>query len=146
MAKLPVDLTKVEAAGDFPVYPEGSYTLEVLKADQSIAKSSGQPKLQVQFSIIDGPDGSNEWSGRSLVRSYSLSEKALPFLRRFAEACGVDSNMLSDFDDQLLIGAKIRAMITQQEYQGRMTNQVNSEVALNGQSNIAPAPTGLTPA
>lgn len=140
MARIPVDLRNVEAAGDFPIFPDGDYTLSVKDVEQGTS-NSGKPKLQVKFEIVDGPDGSGDYTGKTMVRSYSLVEAALPFLRRFVEACGLDGDDLNSVDDELLIGAKIGARVSTKEYNGKLSNDIGGERALNGAG--APAPAGL---
>jgi hypothetical protein len=144
MGRIAVDLRNVDAAGDFPVYPAGEYTLEVKKVDQAVSKNSGEGVLRATFTIIDGPDGSTEYEGKSMVRSYSLQLKALPFLKRFVLACGLDPDQLADLDDELLIGAHLLATVTEREYNGRMGNDIGNERASGAVSDISPAPTGLS--
>lgn len=147
MALLPINFHSVQAASDFPVYPPGVFTLKVTSVTQETAKSSGEPKLSVRLEIIDGPDGDTQYAGETMFRSYSLQQKAERFLKRFLDACGITAESVGpegELDDQALVGAEFRATVTVRQYNGRDTNDIGGETAVdtggNGHTEAAPAP------
>ncbi len=155
MSRIPVDFTGISPAEDFPVYPAGEYIFQVTKASQETATTSGNLKLLVNLKIHAGPDGSQEFVGRTLVISKSFVDKARPFLLRFLNACGISREMLAaGFDDAQLIGRVFIANVTVGEYQGRKNNSVDREkpyagVAAGGNhvpmAGAAPQPSLLQP-
>ncbi len=150
MARIPLDFSKIQD-NSFPVYAPGKYTLLVKEVRQEAAKSSGELKLSVQFEIVDGPNGSNEYAGKKLFSSYSLQEKAAFRVRKLAVACGMSKEEIdAGIDDDLLIGRQVSADLAVEKYQGKDLNRVQNESPVGAASagavvpgSFAPAPSGF---
>jgi hypothetical protein len=159
MNYIPVDLSNVQAAGNYQTLPPGVYTLQVKDCRQETARSSGEPKLLVIYEVLDGPDGSKEHLKKTLPRSYSLQPKALMFLKRFLLAAGITDQTIAAgggyLTEEMIKGTIIRGRVSvRQDNRGRDSNDVEELVGatttntntatVQTQTPYAP-PAGFTP-
>jgi hypothetical protein len=86
----------------------------------------GEKNVNCQFTITeDGPD-----QGRKIFRNFVVRDTALWALKRFLIRMGAQEDEINDEDADLedllnsVKGADCRVKVTQREYQGRMTNDV----------------------
>ena len=107
---------EVTAGGD-PL-PAGVYLTKITAADVKDSKSSDNQMIAVTFTVQDG-----EFKNRNLWRNFSLSEKALGFLKELCEKGNIEfSNDGLNTEDML--GADLSLQVGQREYEGRLTNEV----------------------
>lgn len=117
----------------FTPIPQGEYLLQVDDVEEGIAKSSGNPKLTVKCSIVDG-----EYEGRKAFLNFSLAANAGFSLRGLVEAAIPDKVEIAgtdettergdelsevDFDSDDLIGSQFYATASIEEYNGNANNR-----------------------
>ena len=122
MANFSVDLTNYKSLfGDY-VAP-GTYLVQVedIDADESRDK---KPQMRVYFRILDG-----DAKGSTLVERYSLSPDAKNLFRTvaFLSGFGVPTPRKNiAFNSKTLIGRKAKATVRDNEYNGRVSSQIDS--------------------
>lgn len=125
MAQIPIPFEQIELR-EYPVYPPGRYTLKVVESRQETSKR-GEPKLTLNFEILDGPDGQTAHAGKRLINSISLQARGdvLWRFKRFCTACGVDWK--SGMDDTQFVGVILSADVVITQWEGRDQNRVQNE-------------------
>ena len=117
-----IDFSNVEDA--FEPLPTGAYPVQVTAVEVRDGQS-GFPYLNWTFEVQDG-----EFTGRKLWGVTSLSPKALWKLKEFLKAVGEDETTLGredfDLDPDAYIGKTILAGVTQESYEGKIQNRVDS--------------------
>src|SRR3954467_5012971 len=99
MARIALDFRAIEDKA-FPTYPNGRYKVRINKVRQDVSKSSSELVLKVEFEIVDGPSGGNEFTGKKLFGNYSLQQRAGFRVKRLLAACGIPESEMNDFDDE----------------------------------------------
>lgn len=127
MGFIPLNLLGATPAGQFETYPPGLYNLLVKEVKQETSKS-GEPKLVVVFTIVDGPDGNPANRDKTLTRSYTLQPQHRGFFLRLVYAVGYTEADLQATggmcSEEMLVGRPIRARMKIKMYQDRETNEI----------------------
>ena len=107
---------EVTSGGD-PL-PAGVYLTKITAAEVKNSKSSDNQMIAVTFTVQDG-----EFKNRNLWRNFSLSEKALGFLKELCEKGNIEfSNDGLNTEDML--GADLSLQVSQRDFEGKLTNEV----------------------
>jgi hypothetical protein len=96
--KTPQGLSDFDAATPAPEYtplPPGIYTARVVRGEYVTTKS-GHDAYRITFEVTEGPH-----AGRTLIRTWTFSAKALPYTKRDLSAFGLTSSaqLLRPFPD-----------------------------------------------
>jgi len=78
----------VDAAPEFTPLPAGVYAARVLRGE-SCSTKAGAEAYRLRFEVTEGPQ-----AGRTLVRKWTFSPKALPYTRRALALFGLTSSAL----------------------------------------------------
>jgi len=136
-----MDLTGVEAGGDFEPIPNGAYPCTVFDVEQRTGKDSGQPYLSVQFKVQGG-----EYDGRRLWSNYSLQQQSLWAIKGLLITLGWSEEQLAgqfEFEPTELMGKACVVVATVGDYQGKATNNVDRVLPADAQTGpAAAAPAG----
>lgn len=99
--------------------PEGIYILEVLEAEEKTS-ATGKPMIAVKFK--------EQETGNFVFANFVLLAENLWFLKSFLEAMGVEVGDDMDSTDIVdkIIGAEVKAKLTQREYNGQVSNNVKN--------------------
>jgi hypothetical protein len=99
-----------------PKLPIGTYTMDIVKAEQDVGKTSNQPVAVVTFRVAD--EGEN--NGVELTKKYSLQPKALGRMKNLMIACGarLDKIRLGE-----LMGSRLLVDIVHVEGKGTVNAQ-----------------------
>lgn len=83
--EMQLDLTEVDAWGgeSGPRVPPGIYDLEITSAEQGTSNKQA-PVIKVEFTVLN----EGEHNGHTILKSYSLQQKALGRLKNLLMACG----------------------------------------------------------
>lgn len=118
----PIVLNLAGVKTTFEPVPAGNYDVSIVKAESTLAKSSGKPMIAVQYRIGDG-----EHEGRVLFDNFSLQPQALWKLKTLLEALewgGTEEDGLEFHPDEL-IGAQLTVAVAVEPGQrGDMRNVV----------------------
>ena len=106
------DFSKVTSSSNktFEPIEEGRYTLEILDITKKLT-DSGNELLNVKFKITTP----GKYAGRYVWRTFTLTERALPFLKELLESTNSDcanKGCTSDMIIQSLLTKKVSAWIT----------------------------------
>jgi hypothetical protein len=101
-----------------PKLPVGTYTMDIVKAEQGVGKKSQQPTAEITFRVAD----EGEFNGVELTKKYSLQPKALGRIKNLMIACGarLDKIRLGE-----LMGSRLLVDINHVEGQGQPDAQGN---------------------
>jgi hypothetical protein len=117
-----------EKSSTFEVYPEGGYILRVSDWEK-IDASTGTPQIRVHFTVVQ-PD---EFTGKTFIDHFALTEKALWRVAMFVSRCGIDTSTMEAMEVgspafiQVLNQCKKRqigAMLVIDKYNGKTKNKV----------------------
>ncbi len=127
MGYIPVNLLEVNAAGDFELFPQGLYQLQIAGVKQDTSKE-GNPVVRVAFTILNGPDGATAHAGKNLPRTYPLSEKARGFIKRLMLACGIAPQEIAatggQLTEEMLVGRCLSARVSESNFGEKKSNEV----------------------
>jgi len=98
--------------------PAAVYLTKITAADVKDSKSSDSQMIAVEFTVQDG-----EFAKRKLWRNFSLSEKALGFLKELCEKGNIEFTE-DGLNTEDMLGADLSLQVGQREYEGRLTNEV----------------------
>ena len=101
---LPKSLNDVESSSFDPIDP-GTYDFRVTGCEQKTSKSSGNPYLNIELTVINDDDFDN----RKVFDIISLQENSLWKLKEFAASCGVDID--DEFDTEDFIDEEVTAVV-----------------------------------
>ena len=107
----------------FEPVPVGNYDVSIVKAEQTLSKSSNQPMIAVQYRI-NSPE---EHEGRLLFDNFSLQPQALWKLKTLLEALawpGTDEDGLELSVDELIGAELIVSVIQEPGRDGNLRNVV----------------------
>lgn len=134
-----------ESADAFELVPEGQYTVEV-EAAEATTSSTGKLMYKLKMSIVEG-----KYTGETLFNNIVLTpdnKKAMAMFFINMDALGISSQFLRQSPTpspeqvaQKMIGARAKAEVTHQEYQGVKRENVKSIAKLAGNK----APLGGAP-
>jgi hypothetical protein len=141
-----LDLSGADLKGFEPI-PAGVYDAEIFKAEMGETKGgpeaklpAGTPRLNVQFRIVDGGEGSPVYNRRVFTsfnfpdESYDAAKraKAQGFFVRFMVAIGYDQKKLTNGKFQLdvedLGGRECRVVVAQKPKYGGVEGEMDNEV------------------
>jgi len=133
-----------EAAPDFAPLPPGVYVARVLKGEYTTTRA-GADAYRLRFVVIEG-----EHVGKTLIRTWTFSERALPYVKRDLTPFGLTSSakLLGAFPEP---GREYRVKLwvaVQCSDDGRTFNDVKKvQLITAGPPTDPPAPTtaGLPP-
>lgn len=98
---------------------EGIYLMTIEHIEEKTS-STGNPMLLVRFKEPE--------TGTAVFENYVLLPQNMWKLGELVEACGIDPKELGSVDTEELIpmltGIQVKAKITQDTYEGRITNRV----------------------
>ena len=132
-----LDFSEVEDS-DFEPIPAGIYTGVIDEIEERESKSGPHPYLN--WTLIIGGDG--EFSGRKLWMMTSFSPKALWRLRDTLIGLGCDAKKLKqkfEFDPVNYINVPVQIEVSQETYDGKLQNRVDSIKAIGGVAGKKPA-------
>ena len=107
---------EVKSGGD-PL-PAGVYLATITGAEVKQSKSSDSKMIVVEFTVSDG-----DFAKRKLFRNFSLSEKALGFLKELCEKGHIEFDD-DGLDTENMLGAELSLQVGQSEYEGKLNNEV----------------------
>ena len=107
---------EVKSGGD-PL-PAGVYLATITGAEVKQSKSSDSKMIVVEFTVSDG-----DFAKRKLFRNFSLSEKALGFLKELCEKGHIEFTD-DGLDTENMLGAELSLQVGQREYEGKLNNEV----------------------
>jgi hypothetical protein len=139
MAFLPVNLLNVQPAVGFD-YPVGRYLLNIIGTEIRTNTSGDGQRLVLNLEIVMGPGPGNvQFQGRKTFHSFQLTEKGLPFLKRFFNVCGITEEFINqnggNVDNEWLHGRQFCATSVKN---GQYVNWTNEKPA--AEWNQQPAP------
>jgi hypothetical protein len=125
MAKVRVDFSDVES---FEAIPDGEYPVVIVSAVLKESQRSEHPYINLEMDVAEG-----EHEGRKLWSILSLHPKALFRTKENFENLGVYQDEIDlDVDDDTgdvlepeLVGLPAVAVVTSQEYEGKLRNRVD---------------------
>jgi hypothetical protein len=84
-----------EAAPEFAPLPPGVYVARVVRGEVCQTKA-GTDAYRIRFEVIEGP-----YAGRTVIRTWTFSERALPYTKRDLAPFGLTSSakLLSPFPE-----------------------------------------------
>ena len=119
-----VDLSSTEDGG-WDVIPRGIYPVIVDDAEYKISQTGGNPMISLTLQIEEG-----EFADRKLFTHVVFSPKAMPMARRAIARLGLNHLLEGPFNPEDkaddFIGARCRARVTVEKYEGEDTNKVKS--------------------
>ena len=105
MTEINVDLTTIP---ELEAVPEGEYLVSISKVDTAPSKRTpGNTNLNIEMTV----QSEDEYHGRKIFDTLSLSEKALWRVRDFVQACGVFPGP-QGFKTEELLGAQLIVGVT----------------------------------
>lgn len=131
MPKIDAGLNGVEGRHAGEPVPAGLYKVEVVEKEDTQTRSE-KPMVKIRLKIFDNED--EKLNGRLLFDQLVISDNptAKEFLRGTLDALGVPVDSSGAFDSDDLIGTQAVAKVTQKEYEGRMTNNIDDYQPLPG--------------
>lgn len=119
---LSVNLSDVSAEGP-PQLEPGVYTLEATKVVVNPAAQGKPSSIEVTFKDANG-EGEDE---RSVRKLFTISEKALPFLKRWLLACKrKDLAETAELDTDMLMGLTCEAVVNSRTWSDKDTGEARS--------------------
>ena len=124
-----IDFTGVES--DFVALPNGTYDCIFESYKFDIAKSSGEPKVNIVYEVTEEP-----YQKRKFWKDYSLQPQALFAIKGAVVALGADPQTLTgqvELDEILteLRGNPCRVVVTTETYEGKERNRVKTVLEAN---------------
>lgn len=110
-----------EVGGTFEPLPEGKYNA-VLYDLKPVEFNSGNQGLKADFRILDEPH-----TKRHVFENYVLLANCMPKLAKLLKACGVDvpdGGTITNFRPSQVVGSKVRINVGQNEWNGKIQNNV----------------------
>lgn len=103
--------------------PEGLYVLIIEKVEEKTS-STGKPMLNVRFR--------EQETENVLFTNFILLPENLWYLQQLLNALGMDATQDMDSDDLIseLIGAEVKAKVTQRMYNEQLVNDIKSFTAV----------------
>ena len=98
--------------------PAGVYLATITGAEVKQSKSSDSQMIAVEFTVSEG-----DFAKRKLFRNFSLSEKALGFLKELCEKGHIEFDD-DGLDTENMLGAELSLQVGQREYEGKLNNEV----------------------
>ena len=102
---------------------EGIYTVTIETAEETPAKSSGNPMIKVKYAV-EGHDQNK------LFDNFVLTPAALWKLKELLTALGYETSDIVNMDVQDLVGQQVQVKVIQEMYDGNMTNRIKKIFAL----------------
>jgi len=128
------DFTPEDVARGAILQP-GWYTLEVKKVEDGIAKSSGNPKVTVTFSCLDGKDhDGNDAVGVPLVTTFSPGAPgfAIDFCNALGANIGKEGKAGIRIDMESCGGKRLQGFVKNDVYEGKTQNKVDGYRPIGG--------------
>jgi len=101
--KISLPKSLADITSDFEPIDPATYKLAVTNCDQKIGNTSGNPYLNIEFTVLDDDD----FEGRKVFDIISLGESSLWKLKQFADSAGI--NIDDEFDTEDFVGEEITA-------------------------------------
>jgi len=136
-----VDLTGIST--ELEVIPPGYVLAQVSGCNQVLARSSGKPTINWEFTIQD-PEA---YAGRKAFYNTSLQPQALWNLKRVLTALGWPEDDLEgelDFDEEDTLGMECILEIEEDIYEGRTVSRVARVLSSDADVEIGVADVGGT--
>lgn len=130
MTEFTKSLGEVEEQEGFTVLPEDEYLVKITSAEDGLAKSSGNPVINYQFTFLD-----EEYKNRKLFKTFSLqgsdekkTNMVLGMLKKFLMTIGVDRDLVNKFKNaeeviNASMGLEFIADVGIKEYNGKKNNE-----------------------
>lgn len=130
-----VDLSNVEDDG-WDVLPRGVYNVIVDDAEFKISQTGGNPMISLTLQVEDG-----EYADRKLFTHVVFSPKAMGMAKRAIARLGLSHLLEGPFNPEDIvddfIGARAKARVTVEKYEGEDTNRVKSLLPAGGGDEFA---------
>jgi hypothetical protein len=131
-----IDLTNVQEDVGFDVLPKAVYPFVVENAEYKISQSGGNPMISLTLEIEEG-----SYKGRKLFTHVVFSPKAMPMAKRTIARLGLSSLLEGPFNPEEVvdqfIGARGRARVTIEKWEGEDTNRVKAILPAGGGDEFA---------
>ena len=101
------------SSSDFEVIPKGTYDLMIVKAEEKIAKSSGNPYISVGFRILND-DAEKSYRGRYVWANINGSEVGVKILKSilvYNESPLAELEGDAEIDPSSLVGMKVSGRV-----------------------------------
>lgn len=95
---------------------EGDYTATIAKAEETTAKSSGNPMIKIEYDVDE--------TKNKLFDNFVLTQNALWKLKELLGALGYETDDVVDLDINELVGQQVLLRVIQEEYNGDTVNRV----------------------
>lgn len=113
---IPVPEGFADANEGFEPIPAGTYTVEVLDAEEGETSGEGKtpkgtPQMKFEFAVVDDP----EWDGRKLWMNATFSPKAMGMTKAALRAMGATDEDFAEggeLNAETFIGAKCKAIVS----------------------------------
>lgn len=116
MAMMNLDFSSVPSREPIP---EGVYEVQIAKVEETKSKTSGNPMLKVEFTVLEDP-----YNGRKVWANYGMTAEAMWKIQELFKSIGMPTDGTVEIDSSELIGLTCRAKIAQREYQGDIQNEI----------------------
>ena len=120
------DFTPEDVARGAVLQP-GWYPLEVKKVEDGIAKTSGKPKVDVHFTVLQAIDASgSEISGVPIVNTFSpeYPSFALSFVNAIGGNVGKEGKKGINISNETCQGKRLLGYVKNDQYEGRTLNKL----------------------
>ena len=107
--------------------PAADYQLQVSSWDIEVSKEKGTQQIAWEFDVVNNPNP--DFNGRKLWMRTPTEGKGRIFLFRLAEACRKPWTG-TQIDPDLYVGSTFGATVSEREYQGKPSNQIDAVYAL----------------
>jgi len=121
------EIKEAAAGGDFEPLPDGQYEVSCQATEVTTSKSSGSPMIKWTFDVINNPDyvGRRLWSYTVINEDTSKNFS----LANHLEALGLSVGKDGSFETDDALGRNCIAVVTQQQYQDKITNSIKKLVS-----------------
>lgn len=112
----------LDEVNDNNLVEEGWHIVRVIGCEQKTSQGSGNPYLNWELEVNDPDDENN---GQKLWLITSLTDKALPMLKRFIRACDVEWGP-EGFTTEDVLGCELEINVKHREYDGEKQNNISN--------------------
>lgn len=99
-----IDFSEVK---DLEPIPQGSYLAEIVHAAEGLSKSSGEPKIDLRWKILEG-----DYADRQVFDTLAFHPKALFRVKATLKALGFSDNFSGEVSGSDLIGLQATIVVS----------------------------------
>lgn len=122
---LAIDLSNVEEDAGFEAIPKGTYDVVVQDATYKVSQEKGNPMISLTLEVEGG-----EFKGRKLFTHVVFAPKTMGMAKKTINRLGLSQLLNGPFNPENVvdefIGARARAVVTIEKYNGDDTNRVKN--------------------